>query len=291
MLSTIIFILKILFIIFIVLLGLIVILLSIILFVPINYKIIGEKDEIFVLNAKANWLFNAIKFNCSYDNGIELYLKVFWKTILSTESKKEFSQEKVTNHKALETLNRKDDINIDGVKEEKDDICRNEINVDKITDNNINKNNIYKDYKKKKINNKKNKSYKNKKRKDSEEREDKFNFLKLKDILKDDVYKGVLKFIFSQFNKIIRKMLPKKAKIKLEFGTGDPAVTGYILGALSILYAFSGNSMVIEPDFNNKVLKGEFDLKGRIYIFIILYYALKIILDKRVRKIISEYNI
>lgn len=115
-------------------------------------------------------------------------------------------------------------------------------------------------------------------------------FHRVQDFIKDKSYKGVIKFVLKHVWKVIKSILPKKTKIYLEFGFEDPALTGLSLGAMSIFYAILGNSMVIKPDFENKVMKGQFRFKGRIIIFIIVYHAVKIILDKRVKKLIAEYK-
>lgn len=278
MLSVLLFILKIILIILAVLLGLIVIILSIILFVPINYKIAGIKEEEIVLNGKASWLFNCISFNAKYNKVLEYNLKLFWKTIFSSEIKNDYSKKDDIKPKIIKASDTK--------KKDIDDI---DIKSDNIKSKNIKADDIKKE--KRKYNaGKKNvfSKFKGiKKEKVKKEKVKKESFL---DFIKKDVYKGVIRLVLSQMKKIVREILPKKANIRMEIGTGDPAITGYILGILSIFYMFSGNSMVIEPDFENKVFKGEFDLQGRIYIFIILFHLLKIILDKRVRKLISEYN-
>lgn len=119
----------------------------------------------------------------------------------------------------------------------------------------------------------------------------------IKDIFKqirifftEDTYKGVLKFVLKHFWQMIKAVLPRKVRLRLEFGTNDPAVTGYILGFLSIFYALTGNSMVIKPDFDNQILKGDFNIKGKVFMFILAYHGLRIVLDKRVKKIVAEYN-
>lgn len=114
-------------------------------------------------------------------------------------------------------------------------------------------------------------------------------FNKIRDFYNDESYKGVIKFIWKHLKKVLKSVLPKKTKIELEYGLDDPMMTGLSLGAISIFYAVLGNSMVIKPDFNRQMIKGKFYVKGRIYLFIIAYHAILVILDKRVRKLKSEF--
>ncbi len=82
----------------------------------------------------------------------------------------------------------------------------------------------------------------------------------------------------------IRRFLkPKKLRVKMEYGFEDPYHTGQMLAALSVLYAFTGEYMEIEPNFERRMLKGDLYVKGKLRAFHILMFGLKMILDKNVR--------
>lgn len=82
----------------------------------------------------------------------------------------------------------------------------------------------------------------------------------------------------------IRRFLkPKKLRVKMEYGFEDPYHTGQMLAALSVLYAFTGEYMEIEPNFERRMLKGDLYVKGKLRVFHILMFGLKMILDKNVR--------
>lgn len=82
----------------------------------------------------------------------------------------------------------------------------------------------------------------------------------------------------------IRRFLkPKKLRVKMEYGFEDPYHTGQMLAALSVLYAFTGEYMEIEPNFEKRMLKGNLYIKGKLRAFPLLMFGLKMILDKNVR--------
>ncbi|PKM49792.1 MAG: hypothetical protein CVV02_14380 [Firmicutes bacterium HGW-Firmicutes-7] len=321
-------ILKIILMIIIVILALAILLLSLVLFVPIFYSCKGEKGDEIVLAGHVSWLFGVINLNFSFEKEIAYSAKVLWKTIFSSQAeettKKRTSSKsnKKSEVKKIDVVSKssipvkendtegiKDIENImdiedtedtevtenteatedaEDIKDIKDTKVHREEYVEKqrpflkVEENK--KANIKKRFMKKKADKKPKKKAKQKSSNIKE------SFYKIKDFLREDTYKGVIKFVMRHGWRMLKSILPRKIRINLKFGTDDPAVTGYILGAISIFYAVTGNSMVIEPDFEKRLLKGNFNLKGRIFIFILVYHALKIILDKRVKKLIAEYN-
>lgn len=71
--------------------------------------------------------------------------------------------------------------------------------------------------------------------------------------------------------RIIKRLLgtikPKKSKGYIRMGLSSSADTGMWLGRISVFYPFYGKWLRIEPDFYNKVLWGDIDIRGRIYLF------------------------
>ena len=54
---------------------------------------------------------------------------------------------------------------------------------------------------------------------------------------------------------------PKKVRGWIHFGTSDPAQTGEILGAVSILFAMYGQGVRVLPDFDQAVFEGKVELQ------------------------------
>lgn len=82
---------------------------------------------------------------------------------------------------------------------------------------------------------------------------------------------------------LLRHYRPRKATGHLRFGFEDPALTGELLGVLCILQALSGNNLIAEADFEQKVFEGDFTLKGHIRVCHFLRAALALVFDKHCR--------
>lgn len=80
--------------------------------------------------------------------------------------------------------------------------------------------------------------------------------------------------------KLAKGILPKKRKIFLKIGTGDPAATGQICGFYGMLYPFIGNYVIMEPDFEKSIYEGQFVIRGRIYGFSLVKAALIFLFHK-----------
>lgn len=106
--------------------------------------------------------------------------------------------------------------------------------------------------------------------------------------LQESENKGVLKFITKYVVKIIKWILPRKVYVDMELGLEDPALTGYIAAVTSIVYVATKKHIHIAPNFNEQVVKGDFRVKGRLYLYQLLYYIIRVIIDKRVRRLIKK---
>ncbi len=100
-----------------------------------------------------------------------------------------------------------------------------------------------------------------------------------------DANKEGFKITWKSLKKIIKHLLPTELSSKIKFGTGDPCSTGQALGVLGMLYSLYGDKIQITPDFENKVLEGKHFARGRIRLVTILIIVIKLILDKRFKKL------
>ncbi len=83
-------------------------------------------------------------------------------------------------------------------------------------------------------------------------------------------------------------ILPRKVLVDMEIGLEDPAVTGYIAGVASILYVKTRKNIHVMPNFQEQVIKGRFKIIGRLYLCQPLYYIIRVIIDRRVRRLIKK---
>lgn len=99
-----------------------------------------------------------------------------------------------------------------------------------------------------------------------------------------------LKLFFVQLKKLLRHILPRKGHAKITFGLGeDPYLTGRVLTCLSPFYALYAEHIELYPEFDRKVLEIEGRCRGRIRIGFVLGYAVRLLFDKNIRKIVRAY--
>ena len=89
---------------------------------------------------------------------------------------------------------------------------------------------------------------------------------------------------------LFKAILPRKFDAYAHIGTGDPATTAKILSWYGIMYPAHRGNLVIEPDFAESVYDGDFLIKGRIYLFRLLFLAATCYFDKNVRISIKRFQ-
>ena len=101
-----------------------------------------------------------------------------------------------------------------------------------------------------------------------------------------------MKKLLRSLKKIIRHLLPDELKIRGTIGLDDPAQTGRVMEAAAVLYAFYPDHIQITPSFDEKVLEGEAELKGKIVLLYLLFkgigMALSVLLNKECRGFFRE---
>lgn len=102
--------------------------------------------------------------------------------------------------------------------------------------------------------------------------------------------KKELLYILIQFVKsLLKTVLPKNLDVNVEFGTDDPASTGMLLGALAVVTAGYSNAIHLKGNFQEKLLRGKFRIKGHITSGRMGYVVLRTVFKKPVWKIIKLY--
>ncbi len=100
--------------------------------------------------------------------------------------------------------------------------------------------------------------------------------------------KKALGFAWDKLKHLLRHVFPRKLKGYMVYGADDPATTGQVLGILSIVYARTGQLLVIRPNFAEKQLECDVELKGRIQLFTLLVIAVKVFLNQELKQLITE---
>ena len=110
------------------------------------------------------------------------------------------------------------------------------------------------------------------------------------ELLTGEEYGETVAKVIKYAKKIINHIKPRRFKAHVTFGMEDPSVTGKILGGAALLYPVYEDNVVLDPDFEHKVLKGDVDLKGRVRLNVIAFAALRLLLDKKFRRLIKEFK-
>lgn len=111
---------------------------------------------------------------------------------------------------------------------------------------------------------------------------------KLMEILFSEKNRPVFVFLKRCVFKLIGHILPKRIDGWVHFGMDDPEKTGRLLGKAAVFYPIYAHSLKIAPDFENEVFEAKLLAAGRIRAFTLAATGIKIILNKDIKRILSE---
>lgn len=99
--------------------------------------------------------------------------------------------------------------------------------------------------------------------------------------IEDADNREAVSFALNMVKKFLKHILPRKHKVYLRFGTGDPARTGELLGLMCAFAALLGLNLEAEPDFENKIMECDIPFKGRISILVVGIWILQIYRNRK----------
>ncbi|MBR1391301.1 MAG: DUF2953 domain-containing protein [Lachnospiraceae bacterium] len=99
-----------------------------------------------------------------------------------------------------------------------------------------------------------------------------------------------VKAILREVVYLLRKLAPKQGKADVRFSAGDPALTGEILGGLSMLPLLYKKGVHVVPDFETDsfYILGEIDVRGRFRTYHILKCLIHLYKDDNVKALIKK---
>ena len=292
--------LQILLITVLILLALAVVIILLILFAPVRYNLYGEKHEKSRLQARISWLGFVLCFRARYDAcGLSYNLKTFGGTLINSDDIGEAKEEDTKDTEAgaghKEKAKKKS-------KEKTKDKSENGKNREEHKEEDTENKEIVSD-----------KDFKTEKQgiltrigkiidkflaaiksridriiggiKTLKARKD-----RLMKFLRSSNTKRAWAVVKDVLIRLLNHIKPTKIKGQVTYGTGDPASTGTNLGYMSIALPFYYNKIDITPDFENKILDGEIYIRGRIRVINVLSYAIKLLVNKYVRKAIRQFK-
>lgn len=102
--------------------------------------------------------------------------------------------------------------------------------------------------------------------------------------LSDSAHKKAFQILKKELMHVLRYLRPKKLEGSLCFGFEDPYLTGKLLAILSVLYPWYGDSVMIQPDFENEVFECNLGAKGSIRGINLLVFLLRVFINESVMK-------
>ena len=294
MISVLLTLLKILGIAILVILGIVLVLLLIVLFVPVRYRIRGYYKEDFVCHLRATWLLHLVSLSVDFEKELITSIKILGMDISSFLNKKEKKQKENTKAKTntedkqiSQNTDENEQTQLSSQKEIKEYSVQDNHTTDEAhsQDNPDSSRSIFQKIKdfitgiREKIITIYNKvkefliNIKNKK--DSVER-----YIR---ILQREEVKGAFSLWKKRIFKMIKHLLPRHMKIHIHVGMEDPATTGYILGAYSILSDKLRRQIILQADFEQVILEADYNIKGHCHAFRFLHELLCIVTDKNCR--------
>ncbi len=100
--------------------------------------------------------------------------------------------------------------------------------------------------------------------------------------------KWAIVFVWQKLKQLLRHILPRKIKGYIAYGADNPATTGQVVGVISVFYAKTGKLLELRPNFEEKQLEADVELKGRMQIFTLLLIAGKVYFNKELRQAVKE---
>lgn len=111
-------------------------------------------------------------------------------------------------------------------------------------------------------------------------------------LLTNESYKSAFTKLKTSVWQLLKRLMPYRLKLNLEYSTGSPDTTAQLLGILTMFPIGYQNRWNVHPDFtaDNAYAEAEFDVKGRILGFSLLKLILGLVLDKDCRKLYNHFK-
>lgn len=108
------------------------------------------------------------------------------------------------------------------------------------------------------------------------------------ELLQEEETRQLFSHIMLRTGKSIKSVCPRHIRADILFGTGSPDTTGYLYGAYCMISPVLKADVCVTPDFERAVLEADFDISGRITVWVLAVNACRIALDKRLRRLIRK---
>jgi len=286
---------------------LILIIMALVLFSPICYNVTGSYVQCVDGKFDIKWILGAIHAYGLYDKGnLKFSLRLFGYCICGDDKKQkkkqqeiEYTQQDTVLSVRSKSEQQKEEVEQQELQQNKKETIANEtvetvINAEKkeVQQNQNKKEKVKKEQTKQKHSRKnvsdiktdskqtkQNKKTKQSNKENKNKKIDKYYFIHMEN------KKELLQAIAAFLKRMLKGVSPKHCSLKATIGTGDPALTGYLLGIAGTAKMKFGKGLKITGDFTQKIIKDVFlDVKGKIFLSYLLYAVLRLLFVKPVYK-------
>lgn len=106
-----------------------------------------------------------------------------------------------------------------------------------------------------------------------------------RELWNDPDTKGLLQHAGKRIGHILKRLRPRKLEVNARVGTGSPDTTGYLYGIYGMILPKLGKGVCITPDFEQAILEGDFKASGHFTIACVLFHSARLLLDKRLQQL------
>lgn len=294
MLGIILLILKIIGIAIAAILGLLLFVVLLVLFVPIRYRGEVHKRQEIQAEGKVSWLLGVILFRIRYtEQGTKYALRICGFKLFSDEPRKRRRKPKEKIKAKKIAVEEAKEIDEKGVEEVKNESAPVQLSKGQLPEKNVaeesqEKQVIEETAKKKSSIKEKWKDFCEKVKSIKRKIRDMLIMIKgifhkigaVKRFIFDYHNRPGFKVIFREVKALLKHIFPTKYKAYIHFGMEDPSQTGQILGAVCAIYPSIISKVSMYPDFEQEILEGDFEGRGRIRIFTVLVMVLRVVMNK-----------
>ncbi len=111
----------------------------------------------------------------------------------------------------------------------------------------------------------------------------------IKTLIFEETNQKAFRHILQEMKCLLHHFAPRKASGEMEFGMGDPAQTGEVLGIISFLPFWAKYQVAVTPDFmaESMYVRGELSGRGHIRICHLLPSGIQLFKDKNIHRLIA----
>ncbi|SKB64512.1 Protein of unknown function [Lachnospiraceae bacterium] len=111
-----------------------------------------------------------------------------------------------------------------------------------------------------------------------------------KNLWNDAETQEVLAYVLDKTGFLWRRIKPRKWKLRLHFGLSDPMTTGEAFGTLCAVGPVFGRHLQVQPEFEDEVLEGDLCIAGHIQLFFPIVIGAKLYFNKKLKRVISRFK-